>query len=158
MTADRGNNYFIKFRYEEWLMLTCLLKPIQRDILLHIYCRKATCYKQNIKLNDFELEGLRKQFYRTMRKDTFYENLRPMIDQGLIIAQKDLKEGTVDYTTQMNETVMLDLAKQAEKKAKAEMTRLKNEQMRKQYGKSANAPVFLSNQLRDLNKRDIDED
>ena len=113
MTGDRGNNYFIKFRYEEWLMLTCLLKPIQRDILLHIYCRKATCYKQNIKLNDFELEGLRKQFYRTMRKDTFYENLRPMIDQGLIIAQKDLKEGTVDYTTQMNETVMLDLAKQA---------------------------------------------
>jgi hypothetical protein len=158
MTGDRGNNYFIKFRYEEWLMLTCLLKPIQRDILLHIYCRKATCYKQNIKLNDFELEGLRKQFYRTMRKDTFYENLRPMIDQGLIIAQKDLKEGTVDYTTQMNETVMLDLAKQAEKKAKAEMTRLKNEQMRKQYGKSANPPVFLSNQLRDLNKRDIDED
>ena len=117
MTGDRGNNYFIKFRYEEWLMLTCLLKPIQRDILLHIYCRKATCYKQNIQLNDFELEGLRKQFYRTMRKDTFYKNLQPMIDQGLIMKQEDIGKGTFSYTTQLNANLELELARKEELEA-----------------------------------------
>ena len=158
MTGDRGNNYFIKFRYEEWLMLTCLLKPVQRDILLHIFCRKATCYKQNIQLNDHELDGLRLQFYRNMRKETFYKNLQPMIDQGLIMKQENLGKGTFNYTTQMNETVMLDLARRAEISAKAELTRAKNEQQKKQNGKSADAPVFLSNELKHLNKTDKDLD
>tara|TARA_X000001388_G_scaffold40662_1_gene28600 strand:- start:171 stop:515 length:345 start_codon:yes stop_codon:yes gene_type:complete len=114
-------------------MLTCLLKPVQRDILLHIFCRKATCYKQNIQLNDHELDGLRLQFFRTMKKVTFYKNLKPMIDQGLIMKQENLGKGTFNYTTQMNETVMLDLARQADKKAKAEQARAKKEQQRSNY-------------------------
>ena len=81
-----------------------------------------------------------------------------MIDQGLIMKQENLGKGTFNYTTQMNETVMLDLARRAEISAKAELTRAKNEQQKKQNGKSADAPVFLSNELKHLNKTDKDLD
>ena len=97
MSADRGRNYFVKFRYDEWLTLTCLLKPIQRDILFTIFCRRATCCKNGIQLNDYELEGIRKHYYRTMRKDAFYRYLKPMIDQGLIIAEEGLGEDVMLY-------------------------------------------------------------
>ena len=93
-----------------------------------------------------------------MRKETFYKNLQPMIDQGLIMKQENIGKGTFNYTTQMNETVMLDLARRAEISAKAELTRAKKEQQKKQNGKSADAPVFLSNELKHLNKTDKDLD
>ncbi len=150
MSADRGRNYFVKFRYDEWLTLTCLLKPIQRDILFTIFCRRATCCKNGIQLNDYELEGIRKHYYRTMRKDAFYRYLKPMIDQGLFMKQEDIGKGTFSYTTQLNANLELELARKEELEARKEQKKALEEYNTKQNGKSANAPLFKDKKLDEL--------
>tara|TARA_B100000787_G_scaffold145271_1_gene115369 strand:- start:761 stop:985 length:225 start_codon:yes stop_codon:yes gene_type:complete len=72
-----------------------------------------------MQLTDDELQKLRMQFYRSMRKDAFMKHLQPLIDSGIVIKQKDQFKKIWSYTTRYNEDIEADLARIAVKKKKA---------------------------------------
>jgi hypothetical protein len=143
--GDRNNNYYIKFRYQDWLALTQLMKPLHRDILHIIYCRRAVCHKMGIELNDTELDGLRKQFYRDKRKQVFMKVVNELVDQRMVIKSKDPLKKDHSYTTVMNEAVEAELARTVELTARREQKRAMRELGESKKG---NEPVLLSNKLR----------
>ena len=119
---SKSRNYWIKFNYKDYMLITQLLKPVQRDIFMILFCRRAIMATVNGTVNDLDLNNLRQQFFRNMRKDAWDRYLRPMIDQGLVIRSKF--EDKVSYTTQLNEIVELELQQKAnEKKLRKERPR-----------------------------------
>ena len=111
---SKSRNYWIKFNYKDYMLITQLLKPVQRDIFMILFCRRAIMATVNGTVNDLDLNNLRQQFFRNMRKDAWDRYLRPMIDQGLVIRSKF--EDKVSYTTQLNEIVELELQQKADEK------------------------------------------
>ena len=143
--GDRNNNYYIKFRYQDWLALTQLMKPLQRDILHIVFCRRAVCHKMGIELNDTELDGLRTQFFRGKRKPEFYKIVNELVDRRMIIKSKDQLKKDNSYTTVMNEAIELELARTAELTARREQKKAMRELGESKKGSE---PVLLSNKLK----------
>jgi len=96
------------------------MTPTARDILFCIVQRRHILYNMSMQLTDDELQKLRMQFYRRMRKDAFMKHLQPLIDSGIVIKQKDQFKKIWSYTTRYNEDIEADLAGIAVKKKKAE--------------------------------------
>ena len=124
MLRHNNNNYFIKLKTMDWLHQTCLLKPHKRDILMTLVCRRSILANVGLELDDVELNAIRKQFYRGLRKEAFEKHLKPMIDQRLIIKQKDLNSERYTYTTIFNEIIEADLSRRQEAKMKREDKKL----------------------------------
>ena len=144
--SDRNNNYYFKFRYQDWLLLTQLLKPLPRDILFTVMCRRAVCHKAGIEVDQLELEGLWKQFYRGKRKPEFFKHIEDLAEKRLIIKSKDQHKGTYGYTTVMNEQIELELARNVELTARREQKKAMRELGE---SKKRNEPILLSKELRD---------
>ena len=155
---SKSRNYYIKFDYKQFMMLTSLLKPIQRDIYFMLMCMRAVQVSGGGRIDALTLNNFRKQYYRGLRKDAFDKYFQPMVDQGLIICNKF--DGKFDITTQMNEAIEIDLLQKA--KAKQQRDQLKKPVL-KQNG-SVNNLASKSNALRALSgivpaykDRDIDK-
>tara|TARA_R110000824_G_C15038502_1_gene660142 strand:- start:437 stop:799 length:363 start_codon:yes stop_codon:yes gene_type:complete len=103
------------------------MTPTARDILFCIVQRRHILYNMSMQLTDDELQKLRMQFYRRMRKDAFMKHLQPLIDSGIVIKQKDQHTKIWSYTTRYNEDIEADLARVAEKRKKAEEAKLAKE-------------------------------
>lgn len=114
------NNYWFKHQPSKWIDITSLMSPTARDILFCIVQRRHILYNMGMQLTDDELQKLRMQFYRSMRKDAFMKHLQPLIDSGIVIKQKDQFKKIWSYTTRYNEDIEADLAEIAVKKKKAE--------------------------------------
>jgi len=114
------NNYWFKHQPSKWIDITSLMSPTARDILFCIVQRRHILYNMGMQLTDDELQKLRMQFYRRMRKDAFMKHLQPLIDSGIVIKQKDQFKKIWSYTTRYNEDIEADLAEIAVKKKKAE--------------------------------------
>ncbi len=114
------NNYYFKHQPSKWIDITSLMTPTARDILFCIVQRRHILYNMGMQLTDDELQKLRMQFYRSMRKDAFMKHLQPLIDSGIVIKQKDQFKKIWSYTTRYNEDIEADLAGIAVKKKKAE--------------------------------------
>ena len=114
------NNYYFKHQPSKWIDITSLMTPTARDILFCIVQRRHILYNMSMQLTDDELQKLRMQFYRRMRKDAFMKHLQPLIDSGIVIKQKDQHTKIWSYTTRYNEDIEADLARVAVKKKKAE--------------------------------------
>ena len=114
------NNYYFKHQPSKWIDITSLMTPTTRDILFCIVQRRHILYNMGMQLTDDELQKLRMQFYRSMRKDAFMKHLQPLIDSGIVIKQKDQFKKIWSYTTRYNEDIEADLAEIAVKKKKAE--------------------------------------
>jgi len=114
------NNYWFKHQPSKWIDITLLMTPTARDILFCIVQRRHILYNMGMQLTDDELQKLRMQFYRRMRKDAFMKHLQPLIDSGIVIKQKDQFKKIWSYTTRYNEDIEADLAEIAVKKKKAE--------------------------------------
>ena len=114
------NNYWFKHQPSKWIDITSLMTPTARDILFCIVQRRHILYNMGMQLTDDELQKLRMQFYRSMRKDAFMKHLQPLIDSGIVIKQKDQFKKIWSYTTRYNEDIEADLAEIAVKKKKAE--------------------------------------
>jgi len=114
------NNYYFKHQPSKWIDITSLMTPTTRDILFCIVQRRHILYNMGMQLTDDELQKLRMQFYRRMRKDAFMKHLQPLIDSGIVIKQKDQFKKIWSYTTRYNEDIEADLAEIAVKKKKAE--------------------------------------
>ena len=99
--------------------ITSLMPIAPRDILFCIVQRRHILYNMGMQLTDDELQKLRMQFYRSMRKDAFMKHLQPLIDSGIVIKQKDQFKKIWSYTTRYNEDIEADLAEIAVKKKKA---------------------------------------
>ena len=115
---SKSKNYYIKFDYKQFMMLTGLLKPIQRDIYFMLMCMRAVVVSGGGRIDALTLNSFRKQYYRGLRKDAFDKYFQPMVDQGLIICNKF--DGKVDITTQLNEAIEMDLARRAKEKEERE--------------------------------------
>ena len=113
------NNYYFKHQPSKWIDITSLMTPTARDILFCIVQRRHILYTMGMQLTDDELQKLRMQFYRSMRKDAFMKHLQPLIDSGIVIKQKDQFKKIWSYTTRYNEDIEADLARIAVKKKKA---------------------------------------
>lgn len=113
------NNYYFKHQPSKWIDITSLMTPTARDILFCIVQRRHILYNMGMQLTDDELQKLRMQFYRSMRKDAFMKHLQPLIDSGIVIKQKDQFKKIWSYTTRYNEDIEADLAEIAVKKKKA---------------------------------------
>ena len=113
------NNYDFKHQPSKWIDITSLMTPTARDILFCIVQRRHILYNMSMQLTDDELQKLRMQFYRRMRKDAFMKHLQPLIDSGIVIKQKDQFKKIWSYTTRYNEDIEADLAEIAVKKKKA---------------------------------------
>ena len=113
------NNYYFKHQPSKWIDITSLMTPTARDILFCIVRRRHILYNMGMQLTDDELQKLRMQFYRRMRKDAFMKHLQPLIDSGIVIKQKDQFKKIWSYTTRYNEDIEADLAEIAVKKKKA---------------------------------------
>ena len=100
--SDRNNNYYFKFRYQDWLLLTQLLKPLPRDILFTVMCRRAVCHKAGIEVDQLELEGLWKQFYRGKRKPEFFKHIEDLVEK-LDQAKHIGEEGDIDVSKTISE-------------------------------------------------------
>ena len=114
------NNYYFKHQPSKWIDITSLMPIASRDILFCIVQRRHILYNMGMQLTDDELQKLRMQFYRSMRKDAFMKHLQPLIDSGIVIKQKDQFKKIWSYTTRYNEDIEADLAEIAVKKKKAE--------------------------------------
>ena len=114
------NNYYFKHQPSKWIDITSLMTPTARDILFCIVQRRHILYNMGMQLTDDELQKLRMQFYRSMRKDAFMKHLQPLIDSGIVIKQKDQFKKIWSYTTRYNEDIEADLARVAVKRRKAE--------------------------------------
>jgi len=121
------NNYYFKHQPSKWIDITSLMTPTARDILFCIVQRRHILYNMSMQLTDDELQKLRMQFYRRMRKDAFMKHLQPLIDSGIVIKQKDQHTKIWSYTTRYNEDIEADLARVAEKRKKAEEAKLAKE-------------------------------
>ena len=115
---SKSRNYYIKFDYKQFMMLTGLLKPIQRDIYFMLMCMRAVQVSGGGRIDALTLNNFRKQYYRGLRKDAFDKYFQPMIDQGLIICNQ--LDGKIDITTQLNEAIEMDLARKAKEKEERE--------------------------------------
>ena len=115
---SKSKNYYIKFDYKQFMMLTALLKPIQRDIYFMLMCMRAVQVSGGGRIDALTLNNFRKQYYRGLRKDAFDKYFQPMIDQGLIICNQ--LDGKIDITTQLNEVIEMDLARKAKEKQERE--------------------------------------
>ncbi len=113
------NNYYFKHQPSKWIDITSLMPIASRDILFCIVQRRHILYNMGMQLTDDELQKLRMQFYRSMRKDAFMKHLQPLIDSGIVIKQKDQFKKIWSYTTRYNEDIEADLARIAVKKKKA---------------------------------------
>jgi len=113
------NNYYFKHQPSKWIDITSLMPIASRDILFCIVQRRHILYNMGMQLTDDELQKLRMQFYRSMRKDAFMKHLQPLIDSGIVIKQKDQFKKIWSYTTRYNEDIEADLAEIAVKKKKA---------------------------------------
>ena len=115
---SKSKNYYIKFDYKQFMMLTSLLKPIQRDIYFMLMCMRAVQVSGGGRIDALTLNNFRKQYYRGLRKDAFDKYFQPMVDQGLIICNQ--LDGKIDITTQLNEAIEMDLARKAKEKEERE--------------------------------------
>ena len=150
MKLNKRNNYYFMFRYQEWLLLTQLLKPMQRDILFTVVCRRAVCNATNKIVDDYEMDGLLMQFYNRMRKDAWNRHLKPLIDQGLITKHKTDLPGGSSYSTQLNDAMELELAMSEERQAIREAKKLKKEQEEKELREFEQDLSPKSNELKTL--------
>lgn len=116
-TSRRKQHYYFKFKYEEYMMLTCLLHPVQRDMLMFIAMRRQSLLKVGLYLCDKELDSLRQQFFRNMRPEAWLKKLQPMIDRKLVI-KSECPDRHYVYTTVLNENWEEDL-RRADEKAEA---------------------------------------
>ena len=107
-TSRRKQHYYFKFKYEEYMMLTCLLHPVQRDMLMFIAMRRQSLLKVGLYLCDKELDSLRQQFFRNMRPEAWLKKLQPMIDRKLVI-KSECPDRHYVYTTVLNENWEVDL-------------------------------------------------
>ena len=119
-----NNNYFFKFKYQNWLETTTLLKPIQRDILHNIVCRRAVNSTVGVEINDKELNEMRMHYFRGLRKEAYLNHLQPLIDKKLVIKSPHLNSNDHSYTTKFNELYENELR---EKELKKEKKRLEEE-------------------------------
>ena len=126
-----------------------------------LICRRSILASVGLELNDVELNAIRKQFYRGIRKDAFEKHLKPMIDQGLIIKQKDLHSERYSYTTFFNEVIEEDLRKRqlAAVKKQEEKMKLVELELAKSKTPNVNMRSNISKGLKDLSESmKIDKD